>query len=59
MNGKVSKRVIGEFSNVKKYGSIGFALLFLKKDISSNILSTIVKLKKITQILSKYIFRKF
>ena len=58
INGKISKRVIGAPKIVIKYGNKIFTLVFLKKDISSNTLKMMIKLKKIREI-SKNLLIKF
>ena len=50
MNGKISKRVIGAFNSVKKYGYKKFISKSLKKDISSSKLRMIINEKKIIEI---------
>jgi nickel-dependent lactate racemase len=50
MNGKISKRVIGAFNSVKKYGYKKFISKSLKKEISSRRLKIIIKEKKIIVI---------
>ena len=54
INGKISKSIEGELSNVKKTGKVKFTpSTFLKKLTSSNILRIIVIQKKITVTIPK------
>ena len=54
INGKISKRIEGEFNIVKKIGKVKFTLsTFLKKLTSSNIFKIIVMQKKINVTIPK------
>ena len=58
IKGNISNNVIGAPKKVKKYGKRKLVPEFLKKEISSKILSIIIKLKK-TKLIKKNFPKKF
>ena len=58
IKGNNSNKIIGAFKNVKKYGVRKLVLIFLKKEISSNIFKIKIRLKKIKLILMN-LFKNF
>jgi hypothetical protein len=51
INGNSSNKIIGVFKKVKKYGVKIVVLIFLKKEISSNIFNIKIRLKNIKLIV--------